>query len=173
MIYLLVAVLVLCVWRFAIRARREGWVRVLKSILAAAAFGLVAGVFIGVGARLGMSAIVVANGGSPNFTLPGSFSVVTTFAGFGLPLGLVYEGLFRQLFRRHGLAYGALLTLCSWYPLAHAAAQQLSGHPSTISLVFVSGAFVALMWLPFGFALELLLAKWHGRHAHPVLALVA
>jgi len=127
MVFLLAAVLLLSAWRFILLARRRGIVHVIKSVLLAASLGLLAGVFIGVGARIGMGAITVANGGAPRFTPSGSFSVVATFSGFGIILGVVYEGMFRHLLRRSGLAYGALLTLCSWYPLAHSAAQQLTG----------------------------------------------
>jgi hypothetical protein len=62
-----------------------------------------------------------------------------------------------------------LLMLCSWYPLAHAAAQQLTGHTAFIPLVIVSGFIIALMWLPFGLALEALLRRWQNRGAAPAV----
>src|ERR1044072_8760442 len=160
MIYLAADALLLTVWRFAVRARLEGGVRVFKSIVVAALSGLLAGLFIGVGARVGMAAIPIANGGAPNLTLAGSLTVIFTFAGYGVPLGVVYEGLFRRRLRANGLAYGGLLTLVSWYPLAQAGAQQLTGQTALVSLVIVSGLIVALMWLPFGLALEALLRRW-------------
>ncbi|HEX8473051.1 MAG TPA: hypothetical protein VF666_03395 [Pyrinomonadaceae bacterium] len=162
MVFLLAAALLLSAWRFTLVARRQGVVFALKSLSAAAILGLLAGVFIGVGARTGMSAITVANGDAPSFTLSGSFSVVATFASFGILLGVVYEALFRQLLRRSGLAYGLLLTLCTWYPLAHAATQQLTGHLTFFSLLVVTGLSVALMWLPYAVALEALLKRWHA-----------
>ena len=165
MIYLLAAVLLLTVWQLVKRARRHGLLHVLKGVAVAAVAGLLAGVFIGLGARAGMAAIPVANGAAPSLTLAGSFTVVLTFASYGIGLGVVYEGLFRRLLRASGLAYGALLMLCSWYPLAQAGAQQLAGRPTLISLIAVSGLIVALMWLPFGLALEALLRRWHGRGA--------
>jgi hypothetical protein len=173
MIYLLIAVLLVTAWRFTLAARRHGALRVLKSVAVAVVAGLLAGVFIGLGARAGMAAIPVANGGSPSFTLSGSFSVVLTFSSYGIALGIVYEGLFRRLLRRHGLAYGGLLTLCTWYPLAQAAAQQLTGHPSFISLAIVSGLIVVLMWLPFGVTLEALLRRWENRGAAPTVVRAA
>lgn len=163
MVYLLAAVLLLTAWQLTLTARRRGSIWVLKSVGVAAIAGLLAGVFIGVGARTGMAAIPVANGGGPSFSLSGSFAVVFTFAGYGIALGVVYEGLFRRLLRRRGLAYGALLMLCTWYPLAQAAAQQLNGRPSFVPLAFVSGLVVALMWLPFALTLEALLRRWHAR----------
>jgi hypothetical protein len=144
--------------------------RVLKSIAVAAFAGLLAGVFIGLGARAGMAAITVANGATPSFTPSGSFAVVATFASYGILLGVVYEGLFRRLLRSSGLAYGGLLTLASWYPLAQAGAQQLTGGPALISVIVGSGLIVALMWLPFGLALEALLRRWQGRRAAPAAA---
>lgn len=163
MIYLLVAVLLLTAWQLTLTARRDGLLRVVKCLAVAAVFGLLAGVFIGLGARVGMAAIPVANGGTPSFTLAGSFSVVLTFSSYGIALGIVYQGLFRRLLRANGLAYGGLLMLSSWYPLAQAGAQQLTGQPAFISLVITSGIVVALMWLPYGLALEALLRRWQSR----------
>ena len=163
MIYLLVPVLLLTAWQFILKARRDGALRVVKSIAVAAVSGLLAGVFIGLGARVGMAAIPVANGAVPSFTPGGTFTVVLTFTSYGIALGIVYEGLFRRLLRANGLAYGGLLMLCSWYPLAQAAAQQLTGQPALISIVVVSGLIVASMWLPFGLALEALLRRWQSR----------
>jgi hypothetical protein len=160
MIYPAVVVLLLTAWQLVRRARRQGLLLVFKSVAVAAFAGLLAGLFIGLGARLGMAAIPLANGGTPSFTPAGSFAVVSTFASYGIGLGVVYEGLFRRLLRGKGWAYGALLLLCSWYPLAQAAAQQLTGRPPLISLAITSGLIVALMWLPFGLTLEALLKRW-------------
>ena len=167
MIYLLAAVLLLTAWQFARRARRQGPLRVLKDVAAAAVCGLLAGLFIGAGARAGMAAIPVANGFAPSFTLAGSFAVVFTFASYGIALGVFYETLFRRLLRAQGLAYGALIMLVSWYPLAQAGAQQLAGRPPLLSFIVGSGVVVALMWLPFGLALEALLGRWHNRGSVP------
>lgn len=173
MIYLLAVVLLLTAWQLALKVRRQGLLRVFKDIAVAAVCGLVAGVFIGLGARMGMAAIPVANGVAPSFTLAGSFTVVLTFASYGIGLGVVYEGLFRRLLRESGLAYGGLLTLATWYPLAQAAAQQLTGQPTFISIMVFSGLIVALMWLPFGLALEALLGRWHNRGTARALVNVA
>lgn len=173
MIYLLVAALLLTAWQLALRARRRGLLPVFKSVAAAAASGLLAGVFIGLGARAGMAAIPLANGVTPSFTPAGSFAVVLTFASYGVGLGVFYEGFFRRLLRENGLAYGGLLMLASWYPLAQAAAQQLTGQPAFVSLMIGSGLTVALMWLPFGLALEALLGRWHGRGAARAVAATA
>ena len=163
MIYLLVAVLLLTAWQFILKARRDGALRVFKSIAVAAVSGLLAGLFIGLGARIGMAAIPVANGAVPSFTPVGTFTVVLAFSSYGIALGVVYEAFFRRLLRASGLAYGGLLMLVSWYPLAQAAMQQITGQPSLLSLVVISGLIVALMWLPFGLALEALLRRWQSR----------
>lgn len=167
MIYLFAPVLLLTALQFILRARRQGVLRVLKLIAVSAVAGLLAGVFIGLGARTGMAAIPVANGAASSFTLSGSFAVVVAFASYGIALGVVYEGLFRRLLRAHGLAYGVLLMLASWYALAQAGAQQLTGRPSPVSFIVVSGLIVALMWLPYGVALEGLLKRWQGRGDAP------
>jgi hypothetical protein len=173
MIFLLGGVLLLTAWRFTALAREQGVARVLRGVAISACSGLLAGVFIGVGARVGMGAITIANGAPQRLTASGTFTVVLTFSSFGIVLGVVYEGLFRRLLRRKGLAYGVLLTLCTWYPLAHAAAQQLTAHPALIALVALSGLIVGLMWLPFGFALEALLRRWHDRKRAPLAAAAA
>jgi hypothetical protein len=165
MIYLLVPVLLLTTWQFILKARREGTRRVFKNIAVAAVSGLLAGIFIGVGARAGMAAIPVANGSAPSFTTAGTFAVVLTFSSYGIALGIVYEGLFRRLLRAKGLVYGALLMLCSWYPLAQAAAQQLTGQTTLVSMFVVSGLITAFMWLPFGLTLEALLQRIHTNAA--------
>jgi len=161
MIFLLAGVLLLTVWRYTALARRQGVVWALRGVAVSACSGLLAGVFIGVGARVGMGVITVANGDPQRLTAAGTFTVVLTFSSFGIVLGVVYEGLFRRLLRRKGLAYGGLLTLCTWYPLAHAASQQLTGHPALLPLAASSGLLVGLMWLPFGLTLEALLTRWH------------
>src|ERR1044072_3155207 len=170
MIYLLVPVLLLTTWQFILKARREGTRRVFKNIAVASVSGLLAGIFIGVGARAGMAAIPVANRSAPRCSLAGTFAVVLTFSSYGIALGIVYEGLFRRLLHAKGLVYGALLMLCSWYPLAQAAAQQLTGQTTLVSMILVSGLIVASMWLPFGLALESLLRRWHSRRAVQAVA---
>ncbi len=163
MIFLLAGVLLLTAWRFAALARRRGLARALRGVGISACAGLSAGLFIGVGARVGMGAITIANGAPQRLTASGTLAVVVTFSSFGIVLGVVYEVLLRRLLRRKGLAYGALLTLCTWYPLAQAGAQQLTARPAPASLVVLSGLLVGLMWLPFGLALEALLRRWHDR----------
>ena len=173
MIFLLAGVLLLTAWRFTVVSRRRGVAWALRGVAISAGCGLLAGLFIGVGARIGMGAITIANGDPQRLTASGTLTVVVTFSSIGVVLGVVYEGLFRQLLGRRGLAYGGLLTLCTWYPLAHAGAQQLTTHTSPITLVTLSGLLVGLMWLPFGLALEALLRRWHDRKGVQVAATAA
>lgn len=162
MIYLLAIALILTAFGFARKARQSGFPSVTLDFGVAAVLGFLAGIFIGLGARIAMSAIAFANGDSPSFTLSGSIRVVITFASFGIVLGLIYEALFRDLLRHSGLAFGFLLTLCLWYPLADSGVQILRFQPTAISLIFFSGVLIALMWLPFSLTLEALLARWHS-----------
>jgi hypothetical protein len=120
-----------------------------------------------------MGAITIANGAPQRLTASGTFTVVVTFSSFGVVLGVAYELLFRRLLGGKGLAYGGLLTLCTWYQLAQAAAQQLTVSPPLIALVTLSGLVVGLMWLPFGVALEALLRRWHDRKGARVAAAAA
>jgi hypothetical protein len=173
MIFLLAAALLLTAWRLIVAAREQGLAKSLRGVAVAAGCGLLAGVFIGIGARIGMGAITISNGAPQRFTASGTLSVIATFASFGVPLGVVYEVLFRRLLRHNGLVYGGLLTLCTWYPLAHAAAQQLTTPRSLTPLVLVSGLLIGLIWLPFGLALEALLRRWDGRKRGKERAAVA
>lgn len=173
MIFLLIAALLLTAWRFTADARERGLAASSRGVAVAACCGLLAGVFIGVGARVGMGAITIANGAPQRFTASGTASVIAVFSSYGIVLGVVYEVLFRRLLRHRGLAFGGLLTLCTWYPLAHAAAQQLTARASPITLAVVSGLLVGLIWVPFGLALEALLSRWHGRKRGRAVAVAA
>lgn len=164
MIYLLAIALILTAFGFARKARKRGFLPVMLDLGAAAVAGFLAGIFIGLGARVAMSAIAFANGDLSRFTFSGSIQVVFIFASSGIILGIIYEALFRDLLRRSGLAFGLLLTLCLWYPLAESGVQVLRFQPTAISLIFFSGVLVALMWLPFALFLEALLSRWHSRN---------
>jgi len=163
MIYLLAIALILTAFGFVLKARQRGFSSVMLDLGVAAVLGFFAGIFIGLGARIAMSAIAFANGDSPSFTLSGSIQVIVTFASFGIILGIIYEALFRNLLSHSGLAFGLLLMLCLWYPLADSGVQILRFQPTAISLVFFSGVLTTLMWLPFALALEAILARWHRR----------
>ena len=162
MIYLLAIVLILTAIGFWLKVRQSGFSSVILDLGIASVAGFLAGIFIGFGARLAMSAIAFANGDSLRFTLPGSIQVIITFASFGIILGIIYEMLFRNLLRQSGLTFGILLMLCLWYPLAESGVQVLRFQPTVVSLIFFSGVLTALMWLPFALFLEALLSRWHS-----------
>lgn len=167
MVFVLAAAVIFTVWRFALASRQRGFIWAVRELVLAAGSGLLAGILVGLGARIGMSAITVANGDLPRFTVSGTAAVVMTFAGFGGVFGVIYAGFFRQFLRHRGLIFGLLITLVSWYPLAQAAVQQLRFSPSLIPLIIATGLCVALMWLPFGVVLEKIVSRWQHPSDHP------
>ncbi|HKQ07571.1 MAG TPA: hypothetical protein VJ464_20770 [Blastocatellia bacterium] len=161
MIFVLALLVALTVWQYFLTARRQGRGRVFREIAAAVFAGGVSGILIGVAARLGMAAIGLANGAA-RFSFSGSIAVVISFAGFGVILGIIYAGLLRRLLRASGLAYGCLLVLSTWYPLAEAAVEELASKPATAGLVLISGVVVVGMWVPYAIVLERLICWRHG-----------
>jgi hypothetical protein len=166
MLYVVGVALILTLSSFALKARRNGWRAELLETLMSAVFGLMAGVLIGFGARIGMGAIAFANGDPFRFSISGTLMVVGVFSTLGIVSGLIYGILLRDWLKQSGLAFGILLTLVSWYPLAEAAIEVLNFRPTMISLILLSGVFVALMFMPFGAALETLLSRWDRREGN-------
>lgn len=164
MIYLLIIALIFTAAGFIYRSRGQNWRTALLDAGAATVLGFIAGLLIGAGARLGMWAIVIANGREWNFSVSGSLNVVAVFACLGIAFGLIYEGLLRNILRKRGLIFGLLLTLGLWYPLGEAARQALTFQPPILSFILWTGIFVALIFMPYGVGLEMLLARWHGWH---------
>jgi len=163
MIYLAALALLLTIFGFTRKARQNGfWTTVLDSVFAGFA-GFGAGLFIGLGARLGMWAIAFFNGDASRFSVAGTLQVILLFSGFGIGLGLLYEILLRDRLRRNGWLFGILITLCTAYPFAESAVQVLRFQPTIISLVFFTGIFTALMWLPFAITLEIFLGYYQNK----------
>ena len=162
MIFVLLLGVGLTVWQYFLMARRYGRGYTLRKIAAATFAGAASGILIGLAARIGMAAIGLANGAA-RFTLSGSFAVVIAFAGFGVILGIIYAGLFRRVLRGSGLAYGCLLVLCTWYPLAEAAVEELTARPAVGKLTLISGVVVAAMWVPYAIVLERLISRRQWR----------
>lgn len=161
MIYVIVVAILLAVIGFIRRMRVIGMIRTLLDTIMSAVFGWLAGIFIGVGARVGMWTIPFFNGTEPNITLDGTSQVILVFSLYGIGLGIMYEFLFRKILRQSGLLFGALVTVCVAYPLGAAGVQQLNFAPNALPLILITGAVIALMFVPFGFFLELLLQRWH------------
>jgi hypothetical protein len=153
MIYgLLAAILVLAV-RYTRAVKRESR-RVLLELPAAALAGLVAGVWFGLAARGAMRVIALAAKSPLRLSASGSIQVVLVFAAIGAGVGLLYAGLFRHALATSGLRFGLLLLLVTWYPLAQAGAQLLGYEPDPLKLILISGAVLALMWLPYALLLQ-------------------
>src|SRR5687767_14170795 len=110
MIYVAVIVGLLIVFGFWRRVRSSGWISTVLDMLAAGTLGWIAGLLIGFGARLGMWLIPVFNGATPRITFDGTVQVVITFALSGIGLGILYELLFRDLFRRRSVLFGLAIT---------------------------------------------------------------
>jgi predicted membrane protein len=163
MIYLLAVALILTSAGFWLKAREKGALATFLDALISIVFGFLAGIFIGVGARIGMWAIAFANGDASRFSVAGTIQVIAVFACFGLGLGLIYEGFFRRVLRARGLLFGILITLCAWYPLGESAAQVMNFQPTNVSLFFWTLVCVASMFLPFGVVLEWLLKRRHRK----------
>jgi hypothetical protein len=162
MIFVLLPVITLTARQYFLMARRHGRGHALREIAVAAFAGGSSGILTGVAARIGMAAIGLANGAAM-FTFSGSFAVVITFAGFGVILGIIYAGLFRRLLGGRGLAYGCILVLCTWYPLAEAGVEDMTGKPAAAALVLISGLVVSGMWVPYSIVLERQLSRWRQR----------
>jgi hypothetical protein len=163
MIYLAATAFLLAVFGFVQKAKRNGFRTAMLDSVFAALAGFGAGLFIGFGARLGMWAIAFFNGDASRFSVAGSLQVVLLFSSFGIGLGLLYELILRDWLRRSGLLFGIIITLITLYPFAQSAVQVMSFQPTTISLVFFTGIFTALMWLPFAVTLEMLLRYYQTR----------
>jgi len=129
--------------------------------LIAAVFGWIAGILIGVGARIGMWSIPFFNGTEPRITFDGTLQVVLVFSLYGIGLAIAYELFFRQILKRRGLIYGLLVAILSSYPLASAASQQLSFSPAFVPMAGITLLVVGLMFVPFSILLELFLFRWH------------
>jgi hypothetical protein len=163
MIYVLAGSLLIALWHYVRVGRRSGALAVLRELALTLAAGLIAGVLVAIGARLGMRLIAEANDAAPRISLTGTSVVFVVYCGIGALCAVLYSAVFRWWLRRSGLRYGCLLFLVTWYPLAHSGAQQLVEPLSFLSLALWSAAIIALMWLPYAIALERLLSWWDRR----------
>ena len=161
MIYLVALFTAVALVGFYFRSRANGFLATLFDMLAATAIGWIAGLFIGIGARIGMWSIPFFNGRDPRITFEGTLRVILVFSLLGIGLGLVYEFVFRRLVRSRGLLYGLLVTVIAAYPLASAALQQISFEPPIVWTVIFAFLFVGFMFIPFAVSLEMLLGIYH------------
>ena len=168
MAYLAAAAVVLLIVRYTLVVRREQSPRALLELPIAAGAGLIAGLWVAVVARAAMRVIAMANGGGA-FSAGGTLQVMLVFTAIGGAVAILYPGLFRHALDKSGLLFGALLTLTTWYPLAHSAAQQLRRQPELWKLAAVSLGIIAAMWIPYALALQFLMRRFRVPQARSIL----
>ncbi|MGQ0542282.1 MAG: hypothetical protein ACT4O9_10605 [Blastocatellia bacterium] len=164
MIYIFSLALIVAGTGFYRRLRVDGFLSSTLDVLIATAFGWIAGLFIGVGARIGMWSIPFFNGAESRFSWGGTFDVILAFSLYGIALGIIYELIFRKLLRDRGFLYGLLITLVTWYPLGKQGVDLLNFTPSFVPTAIFTFLFLGLMFVPFGIALEFLVGRWHKYH---------
>jgi hypothetical protein len=175
MIFLVALALIVAAFGGYYRFRSQGSLPLLLDVVAAAVSGWIAGLLLGVGARIGMWAIPFFNGTEPRFSFDGSLRVVLTFSLFGIGLGILYEVVFRKLFRNHGILFGLAISILTVYPLGREGVELLNFSPSILSLAFFTFFFIAIIFVPFAVALEFFVCRWHRFHdaSHESLAALA
>lgn len=161
MIYLVAIALVLTLFGLYRRSRVLGFPSTLVDLLAASLTGWIAGLLIGIGARIGMWVIPFVNGAESRFTIEGTIQVILVFSLFGIGLGPIYEFLFRDLLRNRGAIFGLIVTIVAAYPLAVEGLEQIPFTPPLVPTILVSLLVVGVMFIPFGVALELMLRRYH------------
>ena len=161
MIYLAAFALLIAAAGFWRRCRANGLIPTLIDTFAASALGWIAGLGIGVGARVGMWSIPFFNGTASRVTFDGTVQVVLIFSLIGIALSLVYELAFRRFLKTRGLLFGSLVALIAAYPLALPALQQINFTPPIIPTIVVTLLVVGFMFVPFALLLEFLLGVYH------------
>jgi hypothetical protein len=68
------------------------------------------------------------------------------------------------MFRDRGLLYGLALSLVMVYPLGRQGTELLTFPPALVPLAFFTFLFVALVFVTYAVALELVLRRWHHFH---------
>ncbi len=157
MAYTLAAAIAVTAIRYTIAIKRGESVRVLYEIPAAALAGLLAGLWLGLAARMAMRVVAFFASAPPRISVSGSIEVVLVFAAMGGGIAILYPGLFRHALGRNGIWFGLLLFFGSWYPLAQAGAQLLGYKPDPLKLMLVSGVVVATMFIPYTLLLQKLM----------------
>jgi hypothetical protein len=143
------------------RVRSSGGWLALQDGIAAVVSGWIAGLLLGVGARIGMWAIPFFNGSGSRFSFEGTLRVILTFSVLGIGLGLLYEFAFRRVLRERGLFYGMIVTVVLVYPLGQEGVEQLNFNPAPVALVLFTFFFIDLIFVPYALTLEFCLGRWH------------
>jgi hypothetical protein len=104
MIYVLAAALFLTAWRYFAHARRCGTLALMREFAAALAAGTLAGIVLGLSARIAMRLLAIGTGAPLRLTAEGTSVVIVAFSGVGMVLAFPYAAVLRDLVRRSSLA---------------------------------------------------------------------
>jgi hypothetical protein len=120
--------------------------------------GMTAGIVWGIGARLAMRLIALADGQTPDFSLGGTLLILMVGAFFGMPFGLILIGS-RRLIRmpgwRRGLMFGLIILLIFAYPFYLGPLQSEGSDQVLVIAVALFGS----LFLLFGLTLEATAAR--------------
>ena len=132
---------------FAVRARRAGSYRPFVEAGIGVAAGIVAGVLWGIGARIAMRAVALADGGHTEFTIGGTLLILFVGGLFGIPLGLLFAAVRRWLpgsGLRKGLSFGGGLLALLVVPFALLGASDIGGDVLDAPVLIGTGMFASL-----------------------------
>jgi hypothetical protein len=159
MIFVLAAALLLTAWRYGVLARRRGIGAVLRAVAVALAAGSLAGVVLGLSARVAMRLLALGTGAAPRLSAEGTSAVVVAFTGVGVAVAFPYAGVVRSLVRRPALAYAALLAAVTFPPFLRTAAQDLGAGAWDARVIGGTLLVSLVMWVPYALVLEAGLAR--------------
>jgi hypothetical protein len=135
---------------YGLRARRTRSNAPLKEASWAMLAGVVAGLVWGVGARLAMRIVAIAEGDATEFSIGGTILILLTGAILGLPLGLIFAIVRRWLPGSgigKGLSFGLILALLLLVPFAALGASDLGSGPTAAPVLIGVGLFSGLFVL--------------------------
>ncbi len=153
MIYVLVPALALAVIGYGRIARTRGLLVFVDAAIATIG-GLVAGLALGVGARIAMRVLAVALSLPLRLTADGTILVIAAFSCVGAVLGFIYVGALRDLLWRRGLLYGLLLSAVTFQPFLRTAAEDLQRPQLSPEVLLGTIGMSLAMWVPYGVLLE-------------------
>jgi hypothetical protein len=133
--------------RFALRAWRARSMAPLVEAGRGAMAGVLAGIVWGVGARLVMRLVALADGRPTEFSAGGTLLIVIVGMIFGLLLGLLFATVRRWLPGSRlagGAAFGSIIAGLLMLPLAALGAADLGGDPADAPVLIGTGLFGAL-----------------------------
>jgi hypothetical protein len=146
--------------------RRCGMRAAVRNFVASLCGGLVAGVMLGVSARIAMRLLAVGLGTPLRLTAAGTFTVIMAFSLLGVVLGVPYGAVFRDLLRRNPLAYAGLLILVTLQPFIRTAAQDLDASVWDTRVLAGAAVVTVVMWVPYAILLEASFSRLSRRPAH-------